>query len=222
MPNGRNNPAINAKRFAALLAGFDIRNSNDNEALANGRALRRMAESAGMRIVDVMELPEVKRAIDDQMQPARTESPALQQALEQAAELREELTGRTRDARKLAELLTQQEEINQKLSRELASARRAAARASFPSSIPTAPAPAVGLPGHEGWMVATATVLALVLLAGAIFGGHFHEGGNSNGPGNGDGISASRVHEDRAVRPLPEHGAVHHRLHRGWPSDRPR
>ncbi|HTT83343.1 MAG TPA: hypothetical protein VMF67_07665 [Rhizomicrobium sp.] len=110
MPNAQTNPKINARRFAALLAGFDLGNGSEEEALAKARVLRRMAADAGMRLVDVMELPEVKRAIDDQLHPAREESPELRDALREAAALREELTERTRDVRELADLLRRREE----------------------------------------------------------------------------------------------------------------
>ena len=114
MPNKQNNTkAINARRIAALLAGFDLGNASEEEALAKARVLRRMAAGANMRPVDLMEQPEVKQAIDDQLHPARTESPELKEALEQAAALREELTQRTREARKLTELLRQREEAAQ-------------------------------------------------------------------------------------------------------------
>jgi len=43
MPGAQNNPVIDAKRFAALLAGFDTGNGSEEKALAKGRALRRMA-----------------------------------------------------------------------------------------------------------------------------------------------------------------------------------
>ena len=110
MPNAQTNPKINARRFAALLAGFDLGNGSEEEALAKARVLRRMAADAGMRLVDVMELPEVKRAIDDQLHPAREESAELRDALREAAALREELTERTRNVRELADLLRQREE----------------------------------------------------------------------------------------------------------------
>ncbi len=103
MPNTGNNSGINAKRFAALLAGFDTGNPSEEEALAKGRALRRMAADMGLRVVDVMELPDVKQAIDDQMRPKRQENPALRRALEQVLSLQNELTERTRNARQLAD-----------------------------------------------------------------------------------------------------------------------
>jgi hypothetical protein len=224
MPNAQNNPAINARRFAALLAGFDTGNGSEEEALAKGRALRRMAADVGLRVVDVMELPEVKQAIDDQMRPARTESPALQEALHRALALQDELTERTRDVRQLAELLSQQEERAEELSRELTVSRstRATRTLAQAGSVPAVPAPAIQFPGVEPGMVMLTALLALVLLVVAIVGGHFHEGGNDSGLGYGQGISASGVHEGGAVRAVPEHGAVHHRLHRGGTSSRTR
>ncbi len=101
-----NREAFNARRFAALMAGFDTGNVFlEEEAVSKGRALRKMAAEANLRIVDALELPDVKKAIDEQMQPVRQESHALQTAMEQAAALREELTARTRDVRRMAELL---------------------------------------------------------------------------------------------------------------------
>ena len=108
MPTTQHNPkTAHARRFAALMAGCDLGNASEEEALGKFRALRRMAADSGLRIVDALELPDVKQAIDDQMQPRRQESPALQSALEQATALREELTARMRDVRKMAELLAE-------------------------------------------------------------------------------------------------------------------
>jgi hypothetical protein len=219
MPSVANNPAINAKRFAALLAGFDTGNSSEQEAVAKGLALRRMAAAAGMRVVDVMELPDVKQAIDDQLRPNRQEGPALQQALEQAAQLQEELTERTRDTRQLAELLKEQKEKNEELDRELEQARSAGSNVPSPFPSPVS-APRAVLPGNDGSMIAA--VLALVLLLAAVFGGHFYEGGHVNGVGNREGVSAPGVHKSGAVRALPKRGAVHNRVHSGGPTDRPR
>src|SRR5579883_2039517 len=127
MPAVNTNPILNARRFAALLAGFDTGNGSEEEALSKARSLRRMATAAGMRIVDVLELAEVKKAIDDQMKPARTESPALQEALELATALREELTERMRDVRMLAERLRQQEETTEAMRQQLAASGTGAA-----------------------------------------------------------------------------------------------
>jgi len=106
--------AVQARRFAALFAGFDTGNTSDEEAGGKGRAMRRMAADFDTRIVDLLETPEVRRAVDDQLQPARLEGPALQEAREEAAALRAELTERTRDVRKLAEALAGSELVKAK------------------------------------------------------------------------------------------------------------
>src|SRR5580658_10136100 len=74
-----------AQRFAALMAGFEIGNSSEAEAVGKGRMMRRMLSAKGLRIVDALELPEIRQAIDDQLQPVRaevTDSSALQAELE--------------------------------------------------------------------------------------------------------------------------------------------
>lgn len=110
MPTTQQKPkSINARRFAALFAGFDTGNASEEEAMSKGRAMRRMAADANMRIVDVLELPEVRQALDHQMQPVRWESREMQQALEHIAALREELRERTRDVRWMAEALATKE-----------------------------------------------------------------------------------------------------------------
>jgi hypothetical protein len=96
--------AEDAARFAALMAGFDTGNPSESEAISKARALRRMAAERKLRLVDVLELPEIRQALDDQMQPLRRGSPESENALDA---LREELTERTRDVRVLAEELAQ-------------------------------------------------------------------------------------------------------------------
>src|SRR5580693_2886446 len=110
MPTAQRNPKVlNASRFAALLAGSDTGNACEEEALSKFRALRRMAVEANMRIVDALVMPDVRQAIDAQMQPLRLECGDLQNAIEEAAILREELTERTRDVRRMAELLAKRQ-----------------------------------------------------------------------------------------------------------------
>jgi hypothetical protein len=66
-----------AERFAALMAGFDTGNPSESEAMGKVRALRRMVaaktlpDGTPLRIVDAWELPEIRVAIDTQLQPAR-------------------------------------------------------------------------------------------------------------------------------------------------------
>jgi hypothetical protein len=75
-----------AQRFAALMAGFDTQNGSEDEALAKGRMLRRMAEKKHFRLIDAFELPEIRHALDQQMQPDRKAVPdtfSLQTELEE-------------------------------------------------------------------------------------------------------------------------------------------
>jgi len=209
MPNVQQNPAINARRFAALLAGFDTGNACEQEALSKGRALRRMAAEANMRVVDVLELPDVKRAVDDQLRPARKESPQLQDAVDRAEALREELMERTRDVRQLAELLRQQEETTEALRGELAAARSRPVRA-----VPARPSL-----GAQSWVFEAGTIfLALALLVAAFCGGGFQGRSNGDELGNGQGKAAAVVRTGRAIRPVPKSRAVRHRLRHGGPS----
>lgn len=60
-----------AERFAALMAGFDTGNPSDAEAKSKGCEMRRMAMAKGIRVVDALELPEIRAAIDRQLQPVR-------------------------------------------------------------------------------------------------------------------------------------------------------
>jgi hypothetical protein len=197
-----------------VLAGFDTSNDSDEEALTKALALRRMAVKARMRIIDLMELPEVRQAIDDQMRPVRKPDPAVKEALEHAASLQEELTERTRDVRMLAERLGRQDEEMERMRREYAGARRTAAtvRATGPST----PLPGGGV--IPGWSVQLgAVVMALAMLMCSLFGNS--HGGNGNGVGNGQGVSAAGVHEDGAVRSLPKRRRVHHRVPRSASAD---
>src|SRR5271163_1071595 len=115
-----------AKRFAALFSGFDLGNASENEAMAKGLAMRRMAAQVGTRIIDLLQLDEVREAIEIQMQPIKAENRELQEALEQAAALREELTERMRDVRNLAELLQREKQTAEQLRQQVAAARPAA------------------------------------------------------------------------------------------------
>lgn len=217
MPNAQNNPAINVRRFAALLAGFDLGNTSEEEAVSKGRALRKMAENAKMRIVDLMELPEVKQAIDEQMQPMRTESLALNEALEQSAALQKEVMERTRDVRRLAESLRERDEAIETMRRELSAARSAPVQACAASS------PASGAPGVPFFGVQIgAALIVVVLLIVAVFTGNFRERSNGNGYGSREGKSAAVVRKGGTVRPLPKHGAVRDRVHHGGAPDRTR
>lgn len=149
----QNSKLLNARRFAALFAGFDTGNVSEEEAFAKARALRRMAAENNLRIVDVLEMPEVRKALDDQMQPVRQQSPELQAALGQIATLRAELTDRTRDVRKLVERVT-------KLQSRPGSATKAS---TFIADVSHSF-------GAQSWAFEiTLIVLALILLFGSAF-----------------------------------------------------
>jgi cytidylate kinase len=60
-----------AERFAALMAGFDTGNPSEAEAISKGRVMRRMAAEKNIRLVDAWELPEIREAVDRQLQPVR-------------------------------------------------------------------------------------------------------------------------------------------------------
>jgi imidazolonepropionase-like amidohydrolase len=60
-----------AQRFAALMAGFDVGNPSEAEAVSKGGVLRRMAAEKKIRVVDAWELPEIRAAIDKQLNPVR-------------------------------------------------------------------------------------------------------------------------------------------------------
>lgn len=95
------------QRFAALAAGFETGNP-EPEAVSKGRMMRRMAEAKGMRLVDVYELPEIRKALDDQLQPVRSPVPdvaALQAELE---DLRAKLAFAVPKLREVTERLTKE------------------------------------------------------------------------------------------------------------------
>jgi hypothetical protein len=106
-----------AGRFAALWAGFDTGNASEAEAMGKGRALRRMVAAKGVRLADAYELPEIRAALDAQMQPVR-------QAMPDVAALQEELTARMADVRKLATDLAGCEELLLRRERECEALRR--------------------------------------------------------------------------------------------------
>jgi hypothetical protein len=86
-----------AERFAALWAGFDMGNASEAEAMGKGRALRRMLagktldDGRPLRLVDALELPEIRAALDAQMQPLRPQNEEVNKLNVQNAELKEEL-----------------------------------------------------------------------------------------------------------------------------------
>ena len=94
MPTAQQSQSSSARRFAGLFAGSDVGNSDEEEAVGKFRAMRRMAVLENSRIIDLLERPDVRKAIDDQMQPVRQDCSALQDALEARTALTNELTER--------------------------------------------------------------------------------------------------------------------------------
>jgi len=158
MPTTNQSSAIKPKRIAALLAGFDMGNPCEAEAMSHGLALRHMAAKHGMRIVDLLELPDVKRAVDEQLQPKRSGSEELQAALQQAASLRQELTDRMRDVRIMADELKKQHKITAELRKELE-------RAKVQAGVTTGNAPVFTHSfGAQSWVFEVAGILGAVVL----------------------------------------------------------
>ncbi|MGC2662045.1 MAG: hypothetical protein WA324_29130 [Bryobacteraceae bacterium] len=58
------------------MAGFDIGNSSEPEAINKGRVLRRMVAQKNIRLVDAWELEEIREALDRQLKPIRSDCPA--------------------------------------------------------------------------------------------------------------------------------------------------
>ena len=116
--------AEESQRVAVLMAGGETSNPSEPEAIVKLRMMRRMIAAKGLRIVDALELPEIRKALDDQMQPVRHGGPDLQAAMEQAAALREELITRTRDVRNLMEERNELKENLLRRQRELDNFRK--------------------------------------------------------------------------------------------------
>lgn len=82
VPTGGLDPQL----FASLVARFDTGN-NEAEAMNAARAMRRMVSKEGLRIVDVLERADVRKALDDQLQPVREDSAELKEAFEKIRQL---------------------------------------------------------------------------------------------------------------------------------------
>jgi hypothetical protein len=82
VPTGGLDPQL----FASLIARFDTGN-NEAEAMNAARAMRRMVSKEGLRIVDVLERADVRKALDDQLQPVREDSAELKEAFDKIRQL---------------------------------------------------------------------------------------------------------------------------------------
>jgi hypothetical protein len=105
-----------AERFAALWAGFEAGNPSEAEAMGKGRALRRMVADRSLRVIDALELPEIKQALDDQLQPVRLPVPALATLQAENDELRNKLAEVVPEVTRLAEALTREMELTARLN----------------------------------------------------------------------------------------------------------
>jgi hypothetical protein len=144
-----------AQRFAALMAGFELANPSEAEAMGKGRMMRRMAVAKGLRLVDALELPEIRKAIDDQLQPVRAaNSDAAAQA--EVEELRGKLAVVVPKVRELSEALTREKELTAKLRGQ-----------SHPAQSCVVTSPCLGA---QSWLFEIAVVgAALVLMVMAAF-----------------------------------------------------
>jgi hypothetical protein len=152
-----------AERFAALWAGFETVNPSEHEAIGKGRMMRRMALAKGLRIVDALELPEIRKAIDAQLQPVRganTEAAARAEV----EELRGKLAVVVPKVRELTEALTREKELTAKLRGQSLPAQSGAASNGTGSGV-TSPSL-----GAQSWLFEIAVVgAALVLIVMAAF-----------------------------------------------------
>lgn len=144
-----------AQRFAALWAGFETGNPSVPEAMGKGRLMRGMTAAKGLRIADALELPEIRKAIDDQLQPVRAaNSDAAVQA--EVEELRGKLALFVPKLREMTEALTREKQLTAKLRGQSHPAQ---------SSVVTSPSL-----GAQSWLFEIAVVgAALVLMVMAAF-----------------------------------------------------
>jgi hypothetical protein len=144
-----------AQRSAALWAGFETGNLSEAEAMGKGRIVRRMFAAKGLRIIDALELPEIRKAIDYQLHPVRAaNADAVAQA--EVEELRGKLAMVVPKVRELSEALTREKELTATLRGQSHPAQ---------SSVVTSPSL-----GAQSWLFEVAVVVtALVLMVMAAF-----------------------------------------------------
>jgi hypothetical protein len=110
-----------AERFALLWAGFDMGNASEAEAMSKGRAVRRMMagrkfqDGKDVRLVDAFELPEIRAALDDQMQPVRLPVPDVAAMHAEIEDLQNKLAEVVPEVTRLADALTREQELNARL-----------------------------------------------------------------------------------------------------------
>jgi hypothetical protein len=114
--------ANEAERFAALWAGFEIGNPSEAEAMSKGRAVRRMVagktldDGTALRLVDAFELPEIRQALDDQIElPARAPVEDVAALKTENEDLRSKLAAVVPEVTVLAEALARETELRIRL-----------------------------------------------------------------------------------------------------------
>jgi hypothetical protein len=143
--------AKGAERFAALWAGWDTWNASEPEAMSKGRAARRMVAEKGLRIIDALELPEIRQALDDQMQPIRQAVPDVAALRAEAEDLRGKLALVVPKLREVAEALKEEKETTVVLL-------------VMSCALGTSGA-VIGVILGNGWLIGTDAVCLLVLVA---------------------------------------------------------
>lgn len=138
-----------AQRFASLWAGFETGNPSEAEAMGKGRVMRRMFAAKGLRIIDALELPEIRKAIDDQLQPVRSANTDAA-AKAEVEELRGKLAVVVPKVRELTEALTREKELTAKLRGQ-----------SHPAQSSVVNSPSLGA---QSWLFEIAVVVAAMVL----------------------------------------------------------
>jgi hypothetical protein len=126
MPASQQEPKFTeqeAQRFASLMAGGDTPNPFEAEAVGKLRVLRRMAAAKGLRLMDVFELPEIRKAIDEQLQPVRAANTDAA-AIAEIEELRGKLAVVVPKLREVTEALTREKQLTAKLRGQSQPAQR--------------------------------------------------------------------------------------------------
>lgn len=90
-----------AQTIASLWAGWETGNASEAEAMAKVRVLWRKCGEKKTRIIDMLELPEIRLAIDQQLSPVRGPCPSCAALQGELQEAETKLTERERQTRKL-------------------------------------------------------------------------------------------------------------------------
>jgi hypothetical protein len=149
-----------AQRFAALWAGFETGNLSEFEAMGKGRIMRRMVAAKGLRIADALELPEIRKAIDDRLQVVRAANTDNAAVKAEADELRGKLAVVVPKVRELTEALTREKELTAQLRGQLQT-RQEPQRMQSNGTGSGAATPSLGA---QSWLFELAAVVAAVVL----------------------------------------------------------